>query len=381
MTPLNISGLNGSRIRTSKIPSSAPSVTTTATFAKRYVVDSLYSRPGDHVKPNPHSYEVCRCDFLKGKIYNVNTTNAGYWSNIEGHLINYSGLCDVYFPLPPFPNNTYNDALSKCYDELRGSVDLSIDLAQLGQTARMFKAIRKIETYTKAFRSLRDLVTGVASAKLAYTYGIAPTVNTVYDCIEKTLHALDNTLLVIKQRAKSPVIFSERVNLSSFMCTVYQDPWHIVKSERNSNCCEIKMRYKTLDNALGTWTSLNPVSIAWELMPYSFVVDWFFDVGNYVRNLETSLLYRNQFVDGYVSKLSYADYVMTNENSSYYVGSGTGRNHCTYLASSTARRIRFARTVLESAPTPEMPSFKADLGSARLLNAAALLGVLLERKR
>lgn len=371
--------VSGLRTRRSKTPYGAEIVESQSGYKFRDQVSGVTSSLGDHKKPLPHSFEVVYASFLSGSLRYVNTTNAGYYGSYEGCLIGYSNLVDAYFPLELFPSNTYNNTLSKCYAELRGTIDLSVELAQLGETARMVKAITKVETYTRNFRSLRALVAGVAGIRLAYVYGIKPLVSTVYDCVDKVQRALDERLLVIKQRAGSPVYFASEVNLLSYMNAEYQDPIHLVSSKSNGHRCEIKLRYKPLNNMLGTWTSLNPVSIAWELLPYSFVVDWFLDVGNYVRNLETSLLYSNLFVDGYVSRLSFINYNMRNKNSLYYVGTGTGRNLCTYSASSSAKRIRFSRTVLTSSPTPEMPSFKANLGSARLLNAAALLGVLLHK--
>lgn len=143
--------------------------------------------------------------------------------------------------------------------------------------------------------------------------------------------------------------------------------------------CELKCRYKPRGNSWAGFTSLNPVSIAWELLPYSFVVDWFFNVGNYVRNLETALLYGGDFVDGYMTKVSYAQMKMVPKRYSYPKGSGTGLVSCTFDAKSEAYLVNFNRSILTSSPTPEVPSFRADLGSARLLNAAALLAVLLKK--
>lgn len=373
--------LNGIRVYRSKNPYGPETTNTTTSYRVRDVVSGITSSVGDRKRPLPHSYEVVYARFLNGEVKNVNTTDPGYYSSFTGDLITYGNSVDEYFPLELFPANTYNEALSRCYNTLRGTVDLSVDLAQLGQTARMIKEIGSLETYTKMFRSLNALINGVSAARLTYVYGIKPTVSTIYDCLDKVQQALNEDLLVIKERAQSPVSFAREMNLAPWMASAYQDPIHLITSKGDAHKCEIKLRYKPLNNALGTWTSLNPVSIAWELLPYSFVADWLFDIGSYIRNLETALLYRNQFVDGYVSKLSYIDYEMKNKNSSYIVGEGTGRNLCTYTARSTCKRVRFSRSVLTSAPTPEMPSFKVDLGSARLLNAAALLGVLLKHER
>lgn len=370
---------SGTFMQCGKNPYIALSCAPVSSFSTRDVVANFTSFKGDRKKPLPHSYDITFARLLKGRVSWVNAINPGYFGSHDGNLMKYSNDVNAYFPLEGFPGNTYNNALSKCNEKLRGSIDLSVDIAQLGQTARMVKSVGKVETFTSSFRSLKALVAGVSAARLTYVYGIKPTVSTIYDCIDKVQKALDEDLLVIRERASSGVNVTRFVNLPDHMTTSYQHPAHVVELGSNAHKCEIKLRYRPLNNALGTWTSLNPVSLAWELLPYSFVVDWFFNVGNYVRNLETALLYRNQFVDGYVSQLSFASYVMRNRYSTYQVGTGTGLNNCTYLAESSAKRIRFNRSVLSTPPLPRMPSFQADLGSARLLNAAALLGVLLKK--
>ena len=54
---------------------------------------------------------------------------------------------------------------------------------------------------------------------------------------------------------------------------------------------------------VSTYTSMNPASIKWELVPYSFVVDWFYDIGSYLRGCETSTIYSSVFKAGWTSEL------------------------------------------------------------------------------
>jgi hypothetical protein len=124
------------------------------------------------------------------------------------------------------------------------------------------------------------------------------------------------------------------------------------------------------------------VSLAWELIPYSFVVDWFVDVGSYLRNLETALLYRKFVTSGYVSEL-YAfegSEVGINKANGYAIGSGkSNENWARFLnVKAKIRRVQFARTKLSSYPLPRLPTFKVALGSQRLFSAAALLRQLLQ---
>lgn len=66
---------------------------------------------------------------------------------------------------------------------------------------------------------------------------------------------------------------------------------------------EIGMRYTVSDSdraVLAQTGFLSPVSLAWELIPFSFVVDWFYPIGPYLESLTT--FDGMSFVDGYESR-------------------------------------------------------------------------------
>jgi hypothetical protein len=119
---------------------------------------------------------------------------------------------------------------------------------------------------------------------------------------------------------------------------------------------------------LSGFTSLNPASIAWENVPYSFVVDWFVDIGGYMRAAETAMLFRSRFIRGYVTQ---TQYVSMNERVNSSKRGANDFVQCNMYASGVV--VTVSRLLLMEFPFPRRPSFKADLGSGRLLNAAALL--------
>lgn len=50
---------------------------------------------------------------------------------------------------------------------------------------------------------------------------------------------------------------------------------------------------------LQRWTSVDPRSVAWELMPYSFVIDWLLPIGNFLQAASSTL--GTEFVSGYTT--------------------------------------------------------------------------------
>jgi len=112
----------------------------------------------------------------------------------------------------------------------------------------------------------------------------------------------------------------------------------------------------------------NPALIAWELTPWSFVIDWFLPVGNFISSLDATL--GLVFVDGYKSTRvtknshSHAWWDPGIKNVSYHwEGSVIGSNS----------EETFLRSTLTSFPSPRLPSFKNPFSSQHLLNAVALL--------
>lgn len=110
----------------------------------------------------------------------------------------------------------------------------------------------------------------------------------------------------------------------------------------------------------------NPLLIAWELTPWSFVIDWFIPIGNYISSLDATL--GLEFKEGYVSTKSmtvdHYDCTLTPRNMvSYDIG------HATKHSDST----QFTREVLTSFPTASLPTFKNPLSWEHALNGVALL--------
>lgn len=112
----------------------------------------------------------------------------------------------------------------------------------------------------------------------------------------------------------------------------------------------------------------NPLLIAWEKLPWSFVIDWFIPVGNYISSLDATLgLY---FVGGTKSVIS-----------TIVIGRHTKQDRPKFVsgalstcnAKSGYSRLRVDRTVLTSFPAPTLPRFKNPFSFTHAIDAIALL--------
>jgi hypothetical protein len=126
----------------------------------------------------------------------------------------------------------------------------------------------------------------------------------------------------------------------------------------------------TLLNAMASLGATNPALLAWELLPYSFVVDWFYPVGNFLQQLEYArgLVFRRGTVS-HRKKLVGATFLK-------YVNDGTlqpGQSGFCAGGNGYLDYVHKDRVVLSGFPYARFPSFQPSLGVERALSAISLL--------
>lgn len=280
---------------------------------------------------------------------------------------------------PAYDDTVTAESLSRLYDKVRNTVDLSVSIAEQGQVRRMLRDTARTLEYVRrhplsglmqAYRNFRRYPPGSAKAVgskwLEFQYGWRPLAQDIYNSVIE-LEKSFRSLMVVEAKASSIASKTARAN-----------PSDLEYSELTMSCRNLyKCRYTPATDTtalISNFTSLNPVSIAWELTPYSFVVDWFYDVGGYLRNFESALLQRANFIDGFQTQTYRLTGKGFKKGSVNDAGFTTTYNQTNSISYSWKRR-----TVLGTTPFPELPRFKADLGSSRLLSAAALLSQHLGR--
>lgn len=122
----------------------------------------------------------------------------------------------------------------------------------------------------------------------------------------------------------------------------------------------------------GRFGLTNPAEIIWELLPFSFVADWFLPIGDYLSALDTNLRF-NHLGGTYGRRLetTMTTVPLRAESPSHSWHSFSGRG----------KLIRVTRTRMMSAPSVSASSlsFSANLSSVRVISAVALLRQQLER--
>jgi hypothetical protein len=270
-----------------------------------------------------------------------------------------------YVDASPNWSNLYNDALSKMHEQLRSGgfgsgLDLSVDLAEAHQVRKMLKDSLKLVNFIRSFKPRNW-----ANKWLEYQYGWKPLVSSVYGTFDALMHRRLFGLQHVVGQSRDT--YSDYNNFSDLAWPGSTEVIRRSGSRRARIGCYFRTKNTTAEQLSG-YTSLNPVSIAWELLPYSFVADWFIDIGSYLRNVESALLYSQDFVGGYLV-FGYRD----SQVGQIYGGKTVGNTTTFGSGSASILQSYKQRSRVDNFPLPSLPSFRADLGWQRLLSGASLL--------
>lgn len=127
-----------------------------------------------------------------------------------------------------------------------------------------------------------------------------------------------------------------------------------------------------VDSNFGTSLSqlgiTNPASLAWELLPYSFVVDWFLPIGSFLERLDYSrgLIFKH----GWLSFHARQDARLEVEDSHVEYGNITASYS---NAKGQGEAFLFAREALTGFPAVPPPRFKDPFSLTHVANALSLL--------
>lgn len=335
-------------------------------------------RRGDHKSPLPHRYHTLK-SYGSGE---------GRFTGVEGVLSFYNRVlvADPRGLNNDFDNTLYNECIDKINGKVRGDLDLSVDAFQAKQTAKQFKAgdmvidfFGDISSWDSRHRGSNTVARALAKAipiaklagalRLSWVYGWKPLINDFYGVLDEGLRTYINKYQTYNAVRSSRYQYSVAgaVDWTGYNLAPFQT--------NRSETCRVSV---TLDTdsmpELASWTSLNPVSIAWELLPFSFVIDWFVDVGASLRSLETALLYNSAFKSGFVSRIVVNKGISTGGSVIVPNGTYSASGHWTFTD------VSFDRTVLTSFPVRRLPSVDVGLSSPRLFNAIGLLTQFLGKR-
>jgi hypothetical protein len=207
----------------------------------------------------------------------------------------------------------------------------------------------------------------VSEKWLAYQYGWKPLMSDIHDAYD---------LLQKGFREKAQIASSVRNLKDSNSYNLSYQAHGVTGYVRCESQVQYtaKVFYRIDDSTLSKFNQIgliNPASVAWEVVPFSFVVDWFLPVGNFLEALTARI--GVSFIDGYYGtrvegslrvcspQRPPADQIVIQED-----------------RESMCEQFGYTREVMSSFPLPGL-YFKSPFSTGHALNALALLSQLTKR--
>lgn len=215
----------------------------------------------------------------------------------------------------------------------------------------------KVGRHPDASRSLAD-------NWLAFQYGWKPLLQDVHGAAESLSKFYNDNYDVRQVKASGKSKDVSRTDIVTYDGHV-SGVLHTTVESR----CKIGLRFRT-DNRLTSFLAqtgfTNPVNLAWEVLPYSFVVDWFLPIGPWLETL--SAWDGLTFIDGFQTQFTRKRHQAV-INSTWRSG-----NYVKYVEGDyEAEGIKLDRIKLQTFPAAVFPTFKNPISTIHALNALALM--------
>lgn len=240
-------------------------------------------------------------------------------------------------------------------------------VSYLGVGVRPTSFTRYKTTYAK------DPFRAAASAWLELQYGWKPLLADVYGAAETIARERGDRPLINTIRKTATVKRDHEA--SSYDTGVGYVTTSLYRSAVNAKC-SIAITYEIQNDALrlaGSVGLTDPALLAWELLPYSFVVDWFLPVGSWLEraNATSGLLFYKGSCSELIRIVSSDNRHSSSWDWNFVSDSEVGGGH--------KEDVVFERTVLSGFPANPLPQFKNPVSFVHLSNALALLVTAFKR--
>lgn len=268
--------------------------------------DREYATITTRYASNPPSVTYGPSAHLSLSRSDVNKTAKGAWtpyswSRRYGHTASSSGVKypqtvtgNTYKPIDYFWQSAVQNseamrvAQARLFDKVRNGVNLSEDIAQWKQTRDMFNAnkralqiVQKKMTKFTPFRSISDHY-------LEWKFGVKPLIEDYHGSVEVYLDRLHGAVNSFASSRRQQELLTTKSTVNSVAFSLENQKIEYFRTSFARARVFINLRTHP---SYARLTTLNPALLGWNLLPWSFVFDWFFDVGGYLRALEDTLYF------------------------------------------------------------------------------------------
>jgi len=261
--------------------------------------------------------------------------------------------------------------LAKAYGSLRrGKISGFTDALGITITNRRASALRS--DFRRQSKTESDLRRFAANTWLEYTYGWKPLISDVYNQCENLANHLVEKQGVVRTGRGS----AKEKKLTIRSGSADGGNWKFTDVTNTEMRVSYVVKYKLRGGEtswIDTFGLQNPAIVIWEVIPFSFVVDWFLPIGNFLEQLSATsgLLFHSGTKT--VRRTATCEASGMGASPSPTAGlpgtiirtmQGKGSNHL---------RQAKSRTLLTDFPSPRWPEFKDPRSLSHAVSGIALL--------
>lgn len=195
-----------------------------------------------------------------------------------------------------------NRAYAKLLDKIRSDAGVGQNIAEYKQSLKLLHGAidvikSPLKTFAKAvqswFRKNKDATARtplkqMGDAWLIWHFGVEPLIKDLHSVMERLESSANFTWTRHTASSKGQRRF--RYNTGKL-----PNQWFIDETYMGVRRYSLEVRYTNPSLALmNDFGIVNPASLAWELVPFSFVIDWFYPIGSYLNSFTDLLGYETR---------------------------------------------------------------------------------------
>lgn len=267
------------------------------------------------------------------------------------------GIAEYAPTFPPYTLDWQSDVLEHIAEQYTNIGD---SLAEYRATANQFLAygrgLKQAWTRFRRFKRFKTRLTpcSIPAAELAYSFGVAPLVEDLYSATE-----------ALRLRLESPIYVDFFKTATAHAKQTYSQSGYSDCSRRLQVSNRVEGTVQLEPVQVSNLAFGNPTTWGWELIPFSFVVDWGIPIGQWLQNLD--MLRRIDSVSGTRS--------IKEQYTSYWRRSGVFAGGSASYEGSLGKLSykSHERKVLSAVPVPPLPRWKPSLSWHKVYRALTLL--------
>jgi len=222
-------------------------------------------------------------------------------------LLKYTSITDGRLPAIPVLGNSemdalVNDTVTSCWaDRSLADSNLFESVAEYKQTVKTIGDIT-IRTRNTLKKWIRNPIKGAADVHLMIRYAIMPGIRD----IQSVINGVGKPKGVVRKTTRTKrTLFRSKSSTDSYNGSSFQVNWSLLSND------ELEVRAMSLDEYNATlaanigFTDNGLLITPWELIPWSFVIDWFVNVGKYLQAL-APMQGRKQLGSCFVTRRTYS---------------------------------------------------------------------------